>query len=174
MTDLANPPFEILQYSNDLAEARNNFSCESEPLNQYFKRQMAQDVKSKFTRCYVAIDAKVANTIVGFYTLSSCVISLLDLPESIQKKLPKYMAIPAIRLGRLAVDKKYKGQKIGAALLYDALETAANLSDKIGVYALLVDAKDNNAVSFYRHHGFINTSNDSNILYMPLETYRAL
>lgn len=172
MTDSTIPPFAILQYSNELAGARNSFQCESEPLNQYFRKQMSQDVKSKFARCYVALDTKIENTIVGFYTLSSSVIPLLDLPEATQKKLPKYMAVPAIRLGRLAVDKKYKGQKIGAALLYDALATATNLSNKIGVYAMLVDAKDDNAVSFYQYHGFISISNEPNILYMPLDTYR--
>jgi predicted GNAT family N-acyltransferase len=92
--------------------------------------------------------------IAGFYTLSAASIPLLDVPETLKKKLPRYPSVPVARMGRLAVAQSYQKNKLGAALLWDAVERASK-SDLASV-ALVVDAKDDTAKSFYQHHGFIS------------------
>lgn len=77
---------------------------------------------------------------------------LTDLPEPVVKRLPRYPSVPVARVGRLAVDRGFQGHKLGAALLADAAWRA--LRTEVAVFALLVDAKDETAVAFYRHHGF--------------------
>jgi predicted GNAT family N-acyltransferase len=71
-------------------------------------------------------------------------------------------------MGRLAVAGQFKAQGLGGALLADALHRAA-VSD-IAAYAMLVDAKDDKAASFYQHHGFIQLPESPRSLFLPLAT----
>lgn len=89
-----------------------------------------------------------------------------DLPAEVVRRLPRYPSVTAVRMGRLAVDNVFKGQGLGGALLADAL-TRVIRSD-IAAYALVVDAKDEVAANFYRHHGFIETGSRPLTLFLPL------
>ena len=82
--------------------------------------------------------------------------------------MPRYPSIPAVRMGRLAVDRHFKRLGLGAALLADALTKA--LSSDIAAFAMIVDAKDDAAATFYRHHGFIASIGDPLALFLPLAT----
>jgi GNAT superfamily N-acetyltransferase len=101
--------------------------------------------------CFVALDA--VDRIAGYYTLASASVPLQGLHPAVARKLPRYPTVPAIRMGRLAVDQVYAGRGLGAALLADALQRAAKA--EIAACALIVDAKDIKAAAFYRHHGFL-------------------
>ena len=79
-------------------------------------------------------------------------ILLADMPEALSKRLPRYPSVPVARFGRLAVALAFQGIGLGGALLWDAVDRAAR--SEVAVYALVVDAKDEQAASFYRHHGF--------------------
>jgi GNAT superfamily N-acetyltransferase len=57
-------------------------------------------------------------------------------------------------LGRLAVDQQAQGQKLGGALLQDALRRSLAVSENAGVRALLVHALNDRAKRFYEHYGF--------------------
>ncbi|WP_215893010.1 GNAT family N-acetyltransferase [Acidithiobacillus ferriphilus] len=76
--------------------------------------------------------------------------------------------MPVVRMGRLAVDKAFKRQGLGGALLADALDRATRSG--IAAYALMVDAKDEVAAAFYRHHGFVALSGLPLTLFLPLAT----
>jgi hypothetical protein len=106
--------------------------------------------------------------IVGYYSLASASLLLADLSPSITKKLPRYPTVPAVRIGRLAVDVTFKGQGLGGALLADALDRAAR-SD-IAAYALVVEAIDEIAVAFYKQHGFIALLDSPVALFLPFAT----
>ena len=92
------------------------------PLDRYFKTQVSQDIKRRVTACFTALDAQ--GHIAGYYTLASASILLTDLAEPLAKRMPRYPNVPAVRMGRLAVDQNFKGQGLGAALLADALRRA--------------------------------------------------
>src|SRR5438105_902499 len=99
------------------------FSSGSEPLDNYFRRQVTQDMRRRVTACFVALN--IEQRIAGYYTLASASVLLSDLPDPIQKKLPRYSSVPAVRMGRLAVDQCFQRQGLGGALLADALDRAA-------------------------------------------------
>ena len=145
---------------------RTAFKCDSVPLDRYFQQQVTQDIKRKIAACFVALthDERIA----GYYKLAAASILLSDLPPSIGKKLPRYPTVPAVRMGRLAVDLNYKGIGLGGALLADALARTTN--SEIAAYAMLVDAKDKKAANFYKHHGFIPLPNSALTLFLPLAT----
>ena len=145
---------------------RTRFCSGSAPLDQYFLQQVSQDARRRITTCFVAL-AKDQH-IAGFYTLASTSIVLADLPQSIGKKLPRYPSIPAVRMGRLAVDQTFKGKGLGGALVADALARASKAG--IAAFALVVDAKDQNASAFYLHHGFIAFAGSPLSLFLSLAT----
>lgn len=155
-------PFRVAPL--DASHDRATFNSGSEPLDRYFQQQVTQDVRRRVAACFVALASE--QRIAGFYTLASASLLLADLPASVGKKLPRYPTVPAVRMGRLAVDREFKGRGLGAALLADALNRAAR-SD-IAAYALMVDAKDDSAAAFYRHHGFIALPDSPSTLFLPL------
>lgn len=147
---------------------RAGFSSGVAALDRYFREQVTQDVRRRATSCYVAIEL-AGGKVAGYYTLAASGIPLSDLPGSLIKKLPRYPSVPVARLGRLAVDGAYRGRKLGSALLWDAGMRA--LRSEIAVYALVVDAKDESAAAFYRHHGFVALGTLSRQLVLPLATF---
>lgn len=163
---MSGAPFRIAPL--DSGHDRTLFNSDSEPIDSYFRHQVTQDIRRRVTACFVALTSE--QRVAGFYTLASASLLLSDLPASIGKKLPRYPSVPTVRMGRLAVDRDFKGQGLGGALLADALDRAAR--SEIAAYALIVDAKDASAVSFYRHHGFIALPASPLTLFLPLAAVR--
>lgn len=152
---------EVLDQRHD----RTSFFCGVEALDRYFHQQVTQDIKRRATACYVAVES-TSKKVAGYYTLAAGGIALSDLPEALIKKLPRYPSVPVARLGRLAVDQSYRGQKLGGVLLWDAIARA--LRSEIAVYALMVDAKDEQAEAFYLHYGFMKFGSLPKQLMLPL------
>lgn len=146
---------------------RAGFACGSEPLDKYLREQATQDMRRRTSACYVAIDEKT-NTVAGYYTLAAGSVPLTDLSESMAKKLPRYPLVPVARIGRLAVGVAFQKRQLGAALLWDAgLRT---MQSGLGVFALVVDAKDETAAAFYTHHGFVQFSSNPLTFVLPIAT----
>jgi GNAT superfamily N-acetyltransferase len=130
---------------------RTRFSCGSEPLDRYFKDRTTQDARRRISSCFVAVPAD-GGDVAGFYTLAATSLALDQLSPDHAKKLPRYPLVPAVLLGRLAVATTQQGHRLGMTLLADAILRASR-SDVTG-HILIVDAKDEVAVSFYKHFGF--------------------
>lgn len=147
------------------AHDRATFECGVAALDRYFREQVTQDIRRRAASCYVAFDAPSAK-VAGYYTLAASGIPLTDIGPDLAKRLPRYPLVPAARLGRLAVDQAYRGLGLGSALLWDAASRA--LRSEVMAFALVVDAKDERAEEFYRHHGFINYGSLAKQLLLPL------
>ena len=91
-----------------------------------------------------------------------------ELPPDIMKKLPRYGPLPVTLLGRLAVDRTAKGQGVGEFLLVDALRRCLEGAQQIGAMAVIVDAKDEQAESFYRHFDFLPFQLTPRRLFLPM------
>lgn len=165
---MSRAPFQLALL--DAAHERKTFNSGSEPLDRYLREQVTQDVRRRVAACFVA--SEDGTRIAGYYTLASTGLLLAELPASTGKKLPRYPTVPAVRMGRLAVDQGFKGQGLGSALLADALGRAAR--SEVAAYALMVDAKDETAASFYRHHGFIALPDSPRTLFLPLATVQSV
>ena len=161
-------PFEIGLLGK---EDRSDFVCGSEPLDRYLKTQASQDVRRRVSVCYVALE-KATGRIAGYYTLSAADVPVSDLPPEVARRLPRYPSVPAARIGRLAIDRRFQGRGLGGALLLNAAMRA--LRSEIAVFALAVDAKDDAAAAFYRHHGFTAFASNPLQLIAPIETFRKL
>lgn len=78
--------------------------------------------------------------------------------------------MPAAILGRLAVDRRYQGRGLGELMLADAIKRVLRASEALAVHALVVDAKNDGARSFYERYGFVAFVDTPNRLYLPLDT----
>ncbi len=132
-------PFVVQPLNNQ--HDRTAFSCGIEPLDNYFRRQARQDTDKKVAAAFVLVDLQTSD-VAGFYTLSATTVPLPELPETIAKRLPRYPLIPAFLIGRMAVDKKHQGKKLGEFLLLDALKRCYDQTMQIGAAAVVVDAKN--------------------------------
>ncbi|MFT6835898.1 MAG: ribosomal protein S18 acetylase RimI-like enzyme, partial [Francisellaceae bacterium] len=133
-------------------------------LNEFLKRNARQNQSNGISKTYVVIE-EGNNIVRGFYTISSAEISPLKLPSYI--KHPRY-PVSAARICRLAVDKKMKGKGMGRLLLNDAFDKIILASSILGIFAIIVDAKDDRAICFYEKYGFFRL--DQNLLVLPLST----
>jgi predicted GNAT family N-acyltransferase len=149
---------------------RAAFSCGVEPLDRYLKQQAGQDARKRVAVPYVLVSAD--NRIAGYYTLSSTNIRIDDLPDALVKqlKLPGYPAFGATLIGRLARDVSFRGQGVAELLLTDALKVSLTMSKQIASVAVVVDAKDDNAVRFYSNFGFMAFPEMTNRLFLKMET----
>jgi GNAT superfamily N-acetyltransferase len=151
---------------------RTSFSCGAAELDRYIRDLASQDVKRDISRVFVAVEVG-ANTIAGYYTLSATSYQKDALPAEQAKRLPHY-PVPAALLGRLAVDRSFKGRGLGAHLLMDALDRVLIATQALAVHALIVDARDEAAMAFYRKYGFIPFKDEALRLFLPMATIRQL
>jgi ribosomal protein S18 acetylase RimI-like enzyme len=150
---------------------RAGFSCGQPDLDEWFRFRAGQDEKRNVARVFVAVDSELG--VLGFYSLSSLSLSLESLPEEIARKLPRYDAIPAALIGRLARDERARGRGLGEILLVDAIRRILEAGRAIAVFAIVVDAKDERAADFYRTFEFRPFPLQPNRLFLPTATAAA-
>ncbi|BAY12482.1 GNAT family N-acetyltransferase [Calothrix sp. NIES-2098] len=148
---------------------RDTFDCGYVILNDYLKKYARQNHNKGIAKTFVAIPASGSLKIDGYYTVSASVIEYESLPESYQRGMPAY-PIPAMLIGRLAVDKSMKGQGLGSELLADALYRAVRAAQEIGIFAVRVDAIDLQAKDFYLKYEFIPFQDNELSLFLPMAT----
>ena len=139
----------------------------------YIKKYSSQDMKRNLAKVFVAHNAQDMN-VMGYYTLSPSTFCKQELSLDLQRKLPSY-PIPAVLVGRLAVDISFQKEGIGSHLLMDALSKIHNASETVlGIFAVVVEAKDDTAASFYKHLGFIPFRDTPRKLFLPMKTIQEL
>lgn len=149
---------------------RSTFASGEVQLDRYFQTQVTQDIRRRITNCFVTVEV-ATHQVIAYYTIASASVSTPDLPLDEAKRLPRYPTMPAVRIGRLAVDQRYQGCGLGKALLADAAMKAINAANAAPAsFALLVDAKDDQAMNFYKHHGFRQLGGSPRVLFLPLAT----
>lgn len=165
----------IIEHLDTVLHNRKAFDCGVEELNIFLKQHANQNQTKNISKTYVAVVAVSADDrkkIYGYYTLSAGHIQGDQLSENIKAKLPKY-PIPVGRIARLAVDNEYKSQGVGSFLLHDALINVLNIADKMGVFAVVVDAKNENSKLFYKKYGFTELQESELTLFLTIDTIKS-
>lgn len=157
---------ELLQRSHN----RTAFSCGVSALDNYLQKQAMQHAKSGISRTFVWHEA---SNVLAYYSLSMGSIDKTHLPAKLQKRFPHH-PLPVVRLGRLAVDQQHQGKGLGKQLLAHALHKSYLLSQEIGMVAIVIDAKDEKARSFYMQYEFDHLPNQPLTLWLPVGALRQL
>jgi GNAT superfamily N-acetyltransferase len=145
---------------------RKTFRSGVDMLDRYLRELALQDIRRRVAGCFVALDD--AGAIAGFYTLAATSVAVDSLPPEVTKRLPHYSVILAVLMGRLAVDARFQGKGLGRALVAGAVMRTDSFG--IGAFALVVDAKDNRAIAFYKSLGFVSIPGEARRLFVPIAT----
>ncbi len=156
-----------IELLNTKKHDRSSFACGVDSLDDYIKTRASQELKKRVSTPYVLTDSP-SGLVLGYYCLSSYSIASTELDESTAKKLPRYPLLPAVLLGRLAVDSGYQGKGYGGFLLLDAMKRCFELSDRLAAVAMVVDAISQSVASFYQDYGFIEFPDDPMKLYISM------
>ena len=135
-----------------------SFDCGQDSLNQYLKRFALTNTAAGTARTYVTTSSEEP-MVIGYYSLAAASVQKAAAPERVAKGVPNY-PIPVVLLARLGVDQRFQGKGLGTALLRDALTRALGAADVVGVRAILVHAKDEEAARFYSQFGFTSSPTD--------------
>ena len=144
---------------------RGHFNSGVEALDTYLRNSAGQDLKRDVASVFVVVEPETG-VICGYYTLATGSILFVSIPVDERKSLPKYESLPAVRLGRLAIDKNHQGRRLGEFLLYDSFKYA--LSQSIAWKFFIVDAKEH-AINFYLKFGFNAFADDRTRIYIRRE-----
>ena len=161
------PAFELLSNQDRAA-----FHCGEPPLDRYLQQQASQDIKRSLAACHVLVDLDKPLQIIGYYTLSNATVLLSELPQSMQKTARPYQQVPAVLIGRLAVDIQFQKRGIGDVLLGDALMRILRLSKEVGTKLVIVDALNQDVVGFYERRDFQRFHDQSLRLHLPVAKIR--
>ena len=143
----------------------DSFDCGDPALNDWLKLRALKD-ESRFSRTYVVCDD---DRVVGYFCISAGAVEREAAPGRVRRNAPDM--VPVSVIGRLAVDVGYAGRGLGADLLSDALRRIALASQSIGIGAVLVQAKDEQARAFYLACAeFIEYPAESRTLFLPIDT----
>jgi len=149
------------------------FTCGAAALDRYLLQQARQDADKHVAAPFVLVEPPGVE-VLGCYTLSASIVAVTDVDADLAKKLPRYPQLPVTLIGRLAVHVRLKGQGAGSLLLIDALRRSLTHSAEIAAMAVVADAKDDAATSFYRHFDFQPLQRDARRMYLPMKTVAAL
>lgn len=128
----------------------DGFDCGEAALDEWLKRRAMANQLGGASRTFVVCDQN--KTVMGYYALAAGAVSHQAATSQVRRNMPD--PVPVMVLGRLAIDRRAQGKKMGAALLQDAVNRAVAVSQNAGVRALLVHALNERAKQFYEHYGF--------------------
>lgn len=146
----------------------DDFASPHPELADWLRSRARDNEEDRGSRCLVACTGR---RVIGYYALAAGSIERAQAPGRLRQNMPN--PIPAIVLGRLAVDNAWRGQGLGADLLHDAVLRALRASREIGARALLCHAIDASAKAFYLHHGFVESTFDPMIVMLDLKKVEA-
>jgi predicted GNAT family N-acyltransferase len=151
---------------------RAAFACGIPALDSYLQTQARQDFKKRVAVPFVITPDH--ETVAGYYTLSQYAVKLDEVPEDLARKLPKYPMVPVTLIGRLAIASTFRGRRLGEQLLMDALNRALGSTKEVASAAVIVDAKGDDAIAFYKKYGFVALPMVERRLLLPMGTVAKL
>lgn len=146
------------------------FSCGQESLDRWLRAYAGQSQRRDAARTFVTTDPD--GNVAGYYTLVAAQVEFAQASASVSRGLSRHFPIPVALLARLAVSIPHQGAGLGRSLLLDALQRVLRASDELAIRAIVVDAIDERAASFYHAFGFEPSNLTPNTLMIPLQIIR--
>lgn len=129
---------------------REHFDSGEPVLDEWLHRYARQNRRRDTAATWVIVDAK--HVVVAYASVAMTGIHRSAAPVTLAKGAPN--PVPALLLGRLAVDRRYANLGIGTALAAHVLATAAELNEKAACRAVVVTALNSRARTWWEHLGF--------------------
>lgn len=148
---------------------RQGFDCGRPELNDWLLQVARQHQDKGLSKTFVATLDGGSDFICGYYALTLAELENRHLPQAWRKKLPR--RIPGVRLGRLAIDRRYQGKGLGELLLVDAINRAQRIYTEAGGIGLFVDALDERAAGYYQRLGFEASPDNPLLLFLSAKVF---
>lgn len=139
---------EHLTPEHDLA----TFDSGVPALDDWLRRRALANEGAGGSRTYVVCAGR---RVVGYYALATGGVAQATATGRVRRNMPD--PVPVMVLGRLAVDRAYRGRGIGVGLLRDAILRTLQAAEFGGIRAILVHAISEDAKRFYERHGFVES-----------------
>lgn len=134
------------------------------PLDEWLKRRARRNEAACASRTFVSCTGL---RVVGYYSLSAASVLRDAATSQVRRNMPE--PVPAVLIGRLAVDEAWRGHGLGADLLRDAVLRIVTAAATVGVRAILVHAISEEAKAFYERHGFSSSPAEPMMLMITIE-----
>lgn len=132
---------------------RSTFRCGRDELDEWFHTAAMQaQQRNRSARTTVLVDG---DTVVGYYSLATHAVVYASAPSELVRGVPRYDAVPAVRLARLAIHEDRQGQGLGERLLAEAVRDVLAAAEHVGIVLMTVDAIDEPAATFDERYGFV-------------------
>ena len=150
---------------------RKLFDSGDEEVTSFLHQKALQDQEKDLSRTMVLVDEKLdTSRVVGYHTLLFTQVNQSEIPND---KPSIKRPIPCILLGQLGIDKSFQGNRYGELLLMDAQARVDEISRKIGIRAMILDARSEKLASWYEKHDFIRFPNGLR-MFKPISLIRKL
>ncbi len=153
---------EVLTKRADLS----SFDCGRPALNEWLEKYGWSSQQSGTAKTYIIWDG---DQIAGFYSICPAEITYEQVVVRMKKGQPKGRSIPVIKIACLAVSKDYQGIGLGSAMLKEALLKCLSAADIISGRAVIVDAIDDGAVSFYEQFDFVSSPANKRLMMLMIK-----
>lgn len=163
--------FRIVPFSPDYDASA--FESLDEHLTAYLKAgRLQRDLKTGQAAVFLMVDE--ADRVQGYYTLASASVGRQEVFSGTQARKFPYPQVAVTLLGRVAIHRDLRGQRIGTDLILHALHQAARASQTVASYAVILDAKNEKVAVLYARLGFIPFRDQPLRLFLPMDTIRQL
>lgn len=155
----------------------SEFDCGVPSLNAWLRGQALRAQHAGTARTFVWLDEDALgqpdepDRVWAYYSLAPTEIVKAELTGG---QAGGYSVVPGYLLARLAVHTYLRGHGYGSQVLVDALSRAYAAARLGGGRLIVVDAVDDHAASFYRHHNFVPVKGNPLRLVLKMETVRGL
>ncbi|PLR28122.1 hypothetical protein SGCZBJ_03700 [Caulobacter zeae] len=167
--DLARVRIEAL---NDLHE-RSRFRCSYRRIQNFLRGNICRAQRRNALRAFVACE-EGSRTVVGYYYLTATSVEHEDVGLEAAVDFNQFNKIPAVYLGMIGVHTTYCRQGLGTELMFDIFRQAEEVANRVGIWALTLDAVDEEAAAYYERFDFQRFKPGSLEMYLPIDTIRAV
>lgn len=136
---------------------RKSFDCGDDGVNGFLREKALQDHERDLSRTIILSEETEVSPkpIIGYHTLVMAQVRQEEIPRD-RPRITR--PVPVILLGQIGVDRKFAGRGFGDLLLMDAQARCDEISRKVGIRALMLDARNERLAEWYAKHDFIRFS----------------
>ncbi len=160
-------PIKVQPLSPGHGTSIQAFTCGVRFMDDYLRQGYALE-EANVARLFIAVDAAHKTQVVGYYALHMMHIESRQAPAPLSRNLRPDAIVGAAHIVNFAVRKDLQGRGIGTDLFRSALKRIKGVSKDVGVWAVVLDALNDDAERFYRRFGFDTLVSGTRRLHLPV------
>ena len=161
----------------------SRFTCgdtiDHKKLDRFLKERAIDHQKDMIGTTIIVHDADLGSQAIGYMTIMADGIAVEEehkegFLRNVFMKNIKYSSYPAIKIGRLAVDKRYQKKGVGRYLFNLAVAIATNINSQVGIRFIVLDSKEMSKEWYIKKLEFKQLAeNDPYFLYYDLKGWNS-